>query len=275
MTTLRRRLVGLLALVTITAIVGGLPVVLMAVGANPFAGGLPPLETIWDILTSPDDGTLAIILFTLAGWVAWAFLTMSIALEVFARARGLRTPTIRGFALPQRAARGLVGATLLLFIAAPGVTAVTAPLPVVASQTLDSAPAAPAAAPVPVQVAPAPAPTEAAVTHTVRRGETLWSIAEQHLGDGHRYREILDLNHDLLGGQADFIKVGWILTLPAPPVTAPHSATVIVEKGDTLSEIARDELGDATRYPEIFEASRDITQPGGRHLTDPDVIDVG
>ena len=120
MTTLRRRLVGLLALVTIAAIVGGLPVVLMAVGANPFAGGLPPLETIWDILTSPDDGTLAIILFTLAGWVAWAFLTMSIALEVFARARGLRVPTIRGFALPQRAARGLVGATLLLLSRRPG-----------------------------------------------------------------------------------------------------------------------------------------------------------
>lgn len=274
MTTLRRRLVGLLALVTIAAIVGGLPVVLMAVGANPFAGGLPPLETIWDILTSPDDGTLATALFTVAGWVAWAFLTMSIALEVFARARGLRAPTIRGFALPQRAARGLVGATLLLFIAAPGATAATAPLPVVVTQTLDSAPAAPAAAPVPVQVAPAPAPTEAAVTHTVRRGETLWSIAEQHLGDGHRYREILDLNHDLLGGQADFIKVGWILTLPTPPPVTP-AATVIVEKGDTLSEIARDELGDATRYPEIFEASRDITQPGGRHLTDPDVIDVG
>lgn len=273
MTTLRRRLVGLLALVTIAGIVGGLPVVLTAVGTNPFAGGLPPVDTIWDILTSPDDGTLALALFTIAGWVAWAFLTVSIALEVVARARGMRVPTIRGLALPQRAARGLVGATLLLFLAAPGATAVTTPEPVVATQTMDTAPATPTPAPVAVQAAPAP--VEAVVTHTVQRGETLWSIAEQHLGDGHRYREILDLNHDLLGGQADFIKVGWILTLPAPPVTAPHSATVIVEKGDTLSEIARDELGDATRYPEIFEASQGITQPGGHHLTDPDVIDVG
>jgi len=272
MTTLRRRLVGLLALMTIAAIVGGLPVVLIAVGANPFAGGLPPVETIWDVLTSPDDGTLAIALFTITGWVAWAFLTVSITLEVFARARGQRVPTIRGFALPQRAARGLVGATLMLFIAAPGATAVTAPPPMVATQTIDSAPAAPAAAPVPVQAAPSP--DEAVVTHTVQRGETLWSIAEQHLGNGHRYREILDLNHDLLGGQPDFLKVGWVLTLPSPTPVTP-AATVVVEKGDTLSEIARDELGDATRYPEIFEASRGITQPGGRHLTDPDVIDVG
>ena len=34
-------------------------------------------------------------------------------------------------------------------------------------------------------------------------------------------------------------------------------------------------LGDASRYPEIAAASQAITQPGGAHLTDPDLIDVG
>lgn len=36
-------------------------------------------------------------------------------------------------------------------------------------------------------------------SYTVRRGQSLWSIAVQQLGDGNRYREILDLNPQLLG----------------------------------------------------------------------------
>lgn len=60
---------------------------------------------------------------------------------------------------------------------------------------------------------------------------------------------------------------------PAHKDRSPQQYTV--RKGDTLSEIALDKLGNAHRYPEIFKASRDIRQPGGRRLTDPDAIDIG
>ena len=46
MSTLRRRLLGLVALLAILGILIGLPSVLLAVGANPFAGGLPTLEAV-------------------------------------------------------------------------------------------------------------------------------------------------------------------------------------------------------------------------------------
>jgi LysM repeat protein len=73
---------------------------------------------------------------------------------------------------------------------------------------------------------------------------------------------------------------------PAAP-TQPHAAPAtvekaeptyqrhIVKKGDILSQLALDHLGDAHRYPEIFEASKHLRQPGGTRLTDPDVIDIG
>jgi hypothetical protein len=55
----------------------------------------------------------------------------------------------------------------------------------------------------------------------------------------------------------------------------PSFRTYTVKKGDTLSEIALDKLGDGRRYPEIFKASTGIRQPRGVRLTDPDVIDIG
>ena len=46
----------------------------------------------------------------------------------------------------------------------------------------------------------------------------------------------------------------------------------VVERGDTLWDIADERLDDPTRYPEIVAASQDITQPDGQHLDDPDLI---
>lgn len=51
-----------------------------------------------------------------------------------------------------------------------------------------------------------------------------------------------------------------------------EAAEVVVESGDTLWGIAEEELGDGTKYPEVFEASRATEQPGGARLTDPDLI---
>jgi len=35
------------------------------------------------------------------------------------------------------------------------------------------------------------------VVHTVQKGDTLWSLAKQYLGDGKRYKEIVDANPGL------------------------------------------------------------------------------
>jgi hypothetical protein len=61
----------------------------------------------------------------------------------------------------------------------------------------------------------------------------------------------------------------------AAPEAGPRYERYTVKKGDILSQLALDHLGDAHRYPEIYKASRAIHQPGGARLTDPDVIDIG
>lgn len=61
-----------------------------------------------------------------------------------------------------------------------------------------------------------------------------------------------------------------IKVVPKPGVSAPVSSmrTYTVKKGDTLSKIAKEYLGDANDYMRIFEANKD-------QLTDPDMIKPG
>ncbi|MEL7975192.1 LysM peptidoglycan-binding domain-containing protein [Isoptericola sp. F-RaC21] len=324
-----RRLKGFLALLLLIGVTVGVPYLLVAVGANPLEDGLLSPDTLLAMLTSPDDGSLLMLLLQAAAWVAWAFLALSIVVELVAQLRGVRAPRLVGLRLPQNAARGLVAATLLLFTTVPVATTATAleggsaeaqqsvaavsvqqavpgqsagvgELALDAALASQSAGQGVGAAPISsdlIREARAQAAAEQAahheraeqaahheqaartVQHTVEHGDSLWSLAEHYLGDGQRFREIVALNADTLADRPDFLTPGWVLTVPAPAAQERDGAaqdttagTVVVEAGDNLSQIAEQELGDADRYPEIFEASRDVAQPGGAHLTDPDLI---
>ncbi|MFG2526017.1 transglycosylase SLT domain-containing protein [Streptomyces sp. NPDC048527] len=57
--------------------------------------------------------------------------------------------------------------------------------------------------------------------------------------------------------------------------SVPSARVYQVRANDTLSGIARSQLGDASRHPEIFALNKGKSQPGGGSLSDPDVIQVG
>ncbi|MBT9174012.1 MAG: hypothetical protein DDT21_02423 [Syntrophomonadaceae bacterium] len=86
----------------------------------------------------------------------------------------------------------------------PGFPVVTAPPP--AALLPHPAPAAPEIM--------SPAPVLEARTVTVVRGDTLWGIAERHLGSGFRWREIYDRNVGTIGGDPGLIHPGQQLVLP-------------------------------------------------------------
>ena len=265
------RVRGLMACVAVLSLVVGAPVVLLLLGAIPTLEGFT-----WRDLLRQDDGTLALQVITAVAWLAWAWLAVTILLEVTARLRGIRTPHLPG--LPQATATRLVGVAALLFIAVPAAAPALTPAHAAASPPIPETPPQLATAPAestPAQTVPEKDQPPSTVPYTVKRGDSLWRIADSHLGTGTRFTEIIDLNQQTLGGDLDFLPVGLILHLPTPSPHDTNDETYVVQPGDTITDIAATELNDPDQYPEIVEASRNTTQPDGSHLTDPDVIQPG
>lgn len=93
-------------------------------------------------------------------------------------------------------------------------------------------------------------------TIEVKKGDTLWGIAEKYLGSGSRYREIMSLN----SLTSVTIHPGLVLSIPGTNASANEAAkktkTYTVKKGDTLWDIAAKYLGSGSRYREIMSLSK-------------------
>ncbi|MFD9125420.1 hypothetical protein [Kitasatospora sp. NPDC059571] len=297
----RQRTVGdvlgaLVAGVLLAVILAGIPFGLVRYIGWPLPHTVPTLD---DLQQSVGTGTLIDVLAVVV-WLLWAQFLVCVLVELRAALSGadlsVRLPAAGA---SQLLARKLV--TTMLLVGAGALTvgqaasasamplqqgpvqrmaAVAAAVPGSAAQasTVQSAPTAAASGPVyTVQAS------------TGSHHETLWDIAERYLGDGKRYGEIFELNKDRVqpdGGrmtEAGLVRAGWRLQLPADAKGVPGTAaapvagqhTVTVERGDTLSKIAEKELGDGDAYPKLLEATKDVVEPGGRHLTDPDMLFPG
>jgi nucleoid-associated protein YgaU len=114
--------------------------------------------------------------------------------------------------------------------------------------------------PVPSVLAPSRLPEQishpsSAILHavTLQRGDSLWKLAQQNLGKGSRWRELLAVNPDIVNPSQ--IEAGAQVYIPTRYSVTGMASTIGVRRGDTLWKIAQTTFGHGAFWPCIAQAN--------------------
>jgi hypothetical protein len=227
-------LIGIAAVLALALLTIGVPVALVSVIGLPIPHSLPGLS----VLTHQLDIFAILRILSVVVWLAWVQLILCVVAEIRAAVRNTGMPSHVPLAGGTQAlVHRLVTAALLLASASAAISpalthAAPARAPHVAAAT-----AAPGSANMfragggaggPKALAGATHTGSASQVHKIyvvqppegRYHESLWEIAQKHLGDGRRYREIFELNSGRVqpdGSKltiASLIRPGWVLHMP-------------------------------------------------------------
>jgi len=221
--------IGLLAVVLLAALTIGVPAALVMIIGLPVPKSMPSMS----VLTGQLDVLTILKILSVVVWLAWLQLVWCVIVEIRAAVRNVgvpsRVPLSGG---TQSVAHRLVTAALLLFSAAaalsPAVSQLAAapqPAHSISAQAMPGAVGSAAVTAAELTQAPAQHAHQAQKLYVVtppqgRYHESLWEIAQHHLGDGRRYKEIFELNKDRVqpdGSKltiASLIRPGWMLQMP-------------------------------------------------------------
>lgn len=209
----------------------GIPAVLCRAAGWPLPRSLPSLSTVSAAFNGrwrPDDHVVISVLSVVA-WVVWAQIGANAIVELRAIRSGRRAETLPLSAWCRPIAIRIAAALAVVAPFAPrtaGAAPLPRPTPVTATMPANG----------PVEAAVTPAAAEAApdaavamTTCVVRADDTLWDLAQTHLGDPLRWREIYEMNRGRLQPDgrrledAGLLRPNWRLMLPAavPAAAAP------------------------------------------------------
>jgi DNA-binding SARP family transcriptional activator len=243
----RRRTVGdfvkaFFAFLALVALLAAVPGALVYFAGWPLPHGMPSP----DMVRRPITVEVFVNILTVVVWLAWAQFTACVLVEIKAAASGVGLPSrVPGAGPSQLLARQLIAALLLVTAAAasyaPGIAQLGSsehtggPAVATAQQTPGQggsgqrslARAVQAQAEAQAEQAQAKAGAEGSTKFyriqppEGRHHDSLWEIAQRHLGDGRRYKELYRLNKDREQpdgtklSEASLIRPGWIMEMPA------------------------------------------------------------
>ncbi|WP_447038053.1 BTAD domain-containing putative transcriptional regulator [Streptomyces sp. DSM 118878] len=265
----RRRTVGdfvkaFLAFAALAVLLVGVPGALVVFVGWPLPGGAPSLSWLQQEITV----STFINVLTVVVWFAWAQFTACVLVEMKAALSGVGIPgRVPGAGGSQMLARQLVAALLLVGATAasfapglsqfgqslegnqkPSSAASAQQTPGLFGPERQAAGAADALAAQADQAAARAGGAEDGHTKFYRiqppegrHHDSLWEVAERHLGDGRRYKEIYQLNKDREQpdgsklSEASLIRPGWIMEMPGDA----HGGE-LVEMPDEAPKISKD-----------------------------------
>jgi len=235
---MKRLLAGIASLITLAVLLVGIPAVLILVAGNP----IPSWDTLQSAVTRPDYGGAFLLgnVLPIVAWIAWATFAVSVLTAIPATIRGITPPRIPGLGFQQKTATALLGAVLIMFSGFSGATAATAAnaetLPTSSYAATQDSAASTVSVDDSANTTTNPS-AESLPQYQVKAGDTLWTIAQDQLGDGKRYTEIAQLNYGqtqedggALTPENHWVAPGWILELPADAGT--HDAAASDEAPD-------------------------------------------
>lgn len=269
--------------------------------------GAPPIPThlpSHDDLTKPISTDGLIVVLQVVVWLAWLQFAVCTLVEIIGLVRGRGLPTVVPLSgRSQALARALVG-TILVGTSVLGSTGIAqaagpgdAPHHAVASVTghpqrqLTEDSSAHASESTSVHgesermayVPGVPASMTEVIGHKVvvvqpphgHHHDSLWDLAERHLGDGRRWKELYQLNKDRLqpdGGRlelARLIQPGWVLIMPADATGAVQVHAHGSESADRDAGWSRPETLPGSQAEQAKHEAHEATQVQGRTHASP------
>ncbi|WP_037910586.1 BTAD domain-containing putative transcriptional regulator [Actinacidiphila yeochonensis] len=291
------------AFVALLVLVVGVPAALVHFIGSPF-----PHHVDSDVLQQPITSETFVNTLAVVVWLAWAQFTACVLVEAKAAVSGVGMPTrVPASGPSQMLARQLVAALLLIGVSTAGLVPGLSQLGQT-HQPLDQARGGIAATaqqtpgqhgPVRQAAARQQGPSQTSTAHSAaarttqqatkfyrisppegRHHDSLWEIAQRHLGDGRRYKEIYELNKDRVQpdgsrlSQASLIRPGWVMEMPADahggelvemPVASPHTAPDIEHYAQHggAKDTAHEGAHAATATPAVEQRGGGSGQAGG------------